>query len=161
AGGAIVVRNADSGRIVWRTPIDVLPSSLDWSADGTLLAVTASPRTLVLDGSGHVRRSVSLLDAKLLQAAVKPSSHKLAVSLRLPARSEVRLVDIDRPGTSKLMFAGPGDFRDVTWSPNGRWLLLDWPTANQWLFVSGSHVRAVGNIDQEFPRLDKVGPTLE
>ena len=47
------------------------------------------------------------------------------------------------------------------WSPNGRWLLLDWPSADQWLFVSGSHVRAVSNIEQEFPRPDRLGPMLQ
>jgi len=161
SGGAIVLRNADTGHLVWRAPIDVTPSALEWSDDGKFLAVTSSPRTVVLDGAGHVRRSVSMLGAELLQTAFKPETHKLAVSLRLPQRSEVRLVDLDHPGTARLLFAGPGDFRDVTWSPNGRWLLVDWPTADQWLFVSGSNVRAVGNIDQEFPRSDKLGPMLE
>jgi hypothetical protein len=161
AGGAIVLRNADTGRLVWRTPVEVAPSALDWSSDGRFLAVTSSPRSVVLDGSGRVRRTVSMLGAELLQTAFEPRTHKLAVSLRLPQRSEVRVVDLDRPGTGRLLFAGPGDFRDVAWSPNGRWLLVDWPTADQWLFVSGSGVRAVGNINQEFARRDKVTPTLE
>jgi hypothetical protein len=161
SGGAIVLRNADTGRLVWRAPIDILPSGLDWSTDGRFLAVTGSPRSVVLDAAGHVHRSVSMLGAELLQTVFKPHTHKLAVSLRLPQRSEVRLVDVDKPGTSRLLFAGPGAFRDVAWSPNGRWLLVDWPTADQWLFVSGPHVRAVGNIDGEFPRPDKLGPMLQ
>jgi hypothetical protein len=102
-----------------------------------------------------------MLGAKLLQTTFEPGTHRLAVSVRLRQRSEVRLVDLDRPGTARLLFAGPGDFRDVTWSPNGRWLLVDWPTANQWLFVSGSQVHAVGNITEEFARRDRVTPTLE
>jgi hypothetical protein len=161
SGGAIVLRNADTGRLVWRAPIEITPSSLDWSADGKLLAVTGSPRSVVLDATGRVRRTISMLGAELLQTVFKPGSHKLAVSVRLPQRSEIRLVDVDHPGTSRLMFAGPGAFREITWSPNGRWLLVDWPTADQWLFVSGRHVRAVANIEQEFPRPDKLGPTLE
>jgi hypothetical protein len=161
AGGAIVLRNADTGKVVWRAPVDAAPSALEWSSDGKLLADTSSPRTLVLDATGRLRRTVSMLGAELLQTAFKPGSHKLAISLRLPGRSEVRLVDVDRPGTARLMFAGPGDFRDITWSPNARWLLVDWPTADQWLFVSRSRVRAVGNIEQEFPRPDKLGPMLE
>ena len=60
-----------------------------------------------------------------------------------------------------LLFAGPGVFGDVAWSPNGRWLLLNWPSADQWLFVSGGRVHAVGNIAQEFPRHDKLGPRLQ
>ena len=161
SGGAIVLRNADSGRLVWRTPIDVTPSALSWSDDGRFLAVTSSPRSLVLDGSGHIHRSISMLNAELLQTVFKPGAHELAVSIRLPGRSEARLVDVDHPGRARLLFAGPGAFGDIVWSPNGRWLLLDWPSADQWLFVSGSHVRAVSNIEQEFPRPDRLGPMLQ
>jgi hypothetical protein len=161
ADGAIVLRDADTGALVWRAPVDVTPSALDWSSDGRYLAVTSSARSLVLDARGRRRRSVSMLGAEQLQTVFEPRTHKLAVSLRLPGRSEVRLVDVDRPGASRLVFAGPGDFRGAAWSPNGRWLLIDWPTANQWLFVSGSRVHAVGNITQEFARRDKASPTLD
>jgi hypothetical protein len=160
-GGTIVLREVDSGRILWRAPIDVIPSALDWSDDGRYLAVTGSPKTVVLNRRGHLRRTISMLGAELLQTAFKPHTHLLAVSLRFPQRSQLRLVDLDRPGHPSLLFAGPGDFGDIAWSPNGRWLLLNWPTADQWLFVSGSHVHAVGNIAQEFPRRDKLGPVLQ
>lgn len=161
SGGAIVLRRADSADVVWRAPIDVIPSALQWSDDGRYLAVTASPKSLVLDARGHVVRTISMLGAELLQTAFKPRTHVLAVSLRFAQRSQVRLVDVDHPGKASLLFAGPGNFGDLAWSPNGRWLLLNWPSANQWLFVSGSHVHAVGNIAQEFPRHDKLGPLLQ
>ncbi len=161
SGGAIVLRNADSGSVVWRAPIDVTPSALAWSGDGRYLAVTASPKSVVLDAAGHVHRSISMLGAELLETAFKPHTHLLAVSLRFPQRSQIRLVDVDHPGKASLLFAGPGVFGDVAWSPNGRWLLLNWPSADQWLFVSGGRVHAVGNIAQEFPRHDKLGPRLQ
>jgi hypothetical protein len=161
SGGAIILRQADSGAVVWRAPIDVTPSALEWSDDGRFLAVTSSPKSVVLDARGHVRRTISMLGAELLQTAFKPHTHLLAVSLRVAQRSQVRLVDVDHPGHGSLLFAGPGDFGDVAWSPNGRWLLLNWPTANQWLLVSGARVHAVGNIAQEFPRHDKLGPMLQ
>jgi hypothetical protein len=161
SGGAIVLRQADSADVVWRAPIDVTPSALQWSEDGRFLVVTASPKTIVLDARGHVHRTISMLGAELLQTAFRPHTHLLAVSLRFPQRSQVRLVDIDHPGRASLLFAGPGSFGDLAWSPNGRWLLLNWPSANQWLFVSGRRVHAVGNIAQEFPRHDKLGPMLQ
>jgi hypothetical protein len=160
AGGAIVLRNAVTGHVVWRTPIAVTPSGLSWSSDGRYLAATSSPRTVVLDASGRLERTVSMLGARLLQTTFKPRTHRLAVSVRQPGRSQVELVDIDRPGHAKLLFAGPGAFGELAWSPNGRWLLVDWPSANQWLFVGAARVRAVANIEQEFPRRDKVGPLL-
>jgi hypothetical protein len=58
------------------------------------------------------------------------------------------------PGRTQLLFAGPGRFGDLAWSPNGAWLLVDWRTANQWVFLRGATVRAVGQIEQQFPRQD-------
>ena len=46
----------------------------------------------------------------------------------------------------------PGRFSDLTFSPNGRFLLIGWPDADQWLFVPlrGGNVKAVGRISQQF-----------
>ena len=35
----------------------------------------------------------------------------------------------------RVVFRGTGEFRDVARSPDGRWLLVTWPTADQWVFV--------------------------
>lgn len=160
-GGAIVLRTADAGKLLWRRPITVTPTGLEWSRDGRYLAVFSPKRIVVLDAEGRVRRTISMLSAELLAGSFRPGSHDLAVVVRLPQRSEVRLVDVDRPGSAPLLFAGPGDFGDVAWSPNGRWLLVNWPAANQWVFLHGSKARAVANIRQQFPRDDALGPTLE
>jgi hypothetical protein len=160
SGGAVVLRR-DDGALVWRRPIGVLPTSLAWSADGRLLAVFAPKRILVLDAGGRPVRTISMLSAELLGGAFAPASHELAVSVRLTGRSEVRLVDVDHPGHAKLLFAGPGTFGDLAWSPNGAWLLVTWPAANQWVFLHGSRAHAVGNIGEQFPRRDHLGPQLE
>ena len=159
-GGAIVLRES-SGRIVWRSLVAVTPSSLEWSSDGRYLAVLSPGKIVVLDARGHVHRTVSMLGAVLAQAAFRPGGHELAVVVRLAGRSEVRLVDVDRPGHARLLFAGPGTFGDVTWSPAGTWLLVNWPEANQWVFIHGKQVRAVANIREQFARDDGLGPTLE
>ena len=161
SGGAIVLRDADSGSTIWRAPIAVTPIALAWSTDGHYLAVVSTKRIVVLDAKGHVHRTVSMLGATLLQAAFAPGTHRLAVAVRLPNRSEVRVVDVDHPGHAKLLFAGPGVFGDIAWSPDAKWLLVAWPSANQWLFLHGSRVRAVANIEQQFPRADRLGPMLE
>jgi hypothetical protein len=161
SGGAIVLRNTDSGHVEWRAPIAVLPTDLEWSSDGRYLAVVSAKRIVVLDAAGHVHRTVSMLSAELLAGAFAPGSHRLAVAVRLASNSEVRLVDIDHPGRAKLLFAGPGVFGDVAWSPNAKWLLVAWPTADQWLFLHGARVHAVANIKAQFPRADHLGPRLE
>ena len=42
-------------------------------------------------------------------------------------------------------------FGDVAWSPGGSTLLVNWLTANQWVFVTGTRAHAVGNIQAQFP----------
>lgn len=115
---------------------------------------------VVLTAAGHVRRTVSMLGAELLEGAFAPGSHRFAVALHLPTHSEVRTIDIDHPGGARLLFAGPGVFGDVVWSPDAKWLLVAWPTADQWLFLHGARVHAVANIKQQFPRADHLRPTL-
>jgi hypothetical protein len=63
------------------------------------------------------------------------------------------------------VFAGAG-LGALAWSPNGRWLLIAWPAADEWVFVpAGGHRRAlaVSRIAERFaaaggsgayPRLD-------
>jgi dipeptidyl aminopeptidase/acylaminoacyl peptidase len=160
SGGAIVVRSSD-GPLVWRTSIKVTPSDLEWSSDGRYLAVVSPKQIVVIDGRGHVHRTISMLGAELRQAAFKPGTHEIAVVVRTAGRSEVRIVDVDRPGHARLLFAGPGTFGDVEWSPAGDWLLVNWPDANQWVFIKGKQVRAVANIRQQFARADGLGPMLE
>jgi dipeptidyl aminopeptidase/acylaminoacyl peptidase len=161
SGGAIVLRDADSGHVVWRTPISVLPSDLVWSSDGRYLAVTSSHKVIVLTQQGRVHRTVTTLGEGFVDAAFQPDTHRLALSIRMPTGSQVRVVDVDRPGKARTLFAGPGRFGDFVWSPDGRWLLVAWPTADQWLFLHGSRVRAVGNIKEQFPRSDHLGPVLQ
>ena len=157
SGGAIVLRDADSGRVLRRTPIQVLPSSLAWSEDGRYLAVVSAHRIVLL---GKERSALSFTHS-VIDAAFRPGSHDLAVSVRTGDRSQVELVDVDARYAAKLLFAGPGAFGDIAWSPNGEWLLVTWPTADQWVFIHGSRVRAVANIEEQFPRRDRLGPLLE
>ena len=152
AGGAIVVRDADTGRVLRRTPVAVLPSALSWSDDGRLLAVVSARKVVVLGG-----RTINVPGATV-GAVFRPGTHTLALNERHGGRSRVELVT----GTMRrLLFAGPGAFGDLAWSPDGAWLLVTWPTADQWVFIHGSQVRAVANIEEQFPRADHQGPLLE
>jgi hypothetical protein len=160
SGGAIVLRRAD-GSLVWRAPIKVLPAALEWSSDGQYLAVRSTKQIVVIDQRGRVHRTISMLGAELRQATFKPGTHEVAVVVRAAGRSEVRIVDVDHPGHARLLFAGPGTFGDVEWSPAGDWLLVNWPDANQWVFIKGKQVRAVGNIREQFARADGLRPFLE
>jgi hypothetical protein len=44
----------------------------------------------------------------------------------------------------QVVFRGTGVFGQVVRSPDGRWLLVTWPTANQWVFVRTKPRKIVG-----------------
>jgi outer membrane protein assembly factor BamB len=161
SGGAIVLRDADTGTVVWRAPIANKPVALSWSSDGSLLAAVSQRRVVVLGGDGTVRRTITTLTDTFRDASFRPGAHDLALSIRQRSSSEISLVHVDRPGTARVLFAGPGAFGDIVWAPSGGWLLVDWPTANQWVFLRGARVRAVSNIEQQFPRSDRAGAMLQ
>jgi hypothetical protein len=75
-----------------------------------------------------------------LGAEFAPSGHVFALRARneggaAAGRSQVLLVNADRAMRPRQLFIGLGAFGDVAWSPDGRWLLLDWIGADQWLFI--------------------------
>ena len=174
SGGAVVLEATDERRVLWRSPLGrSVPTELAWSADGKRLLVVSPNELRVLDGRGKLLRRVPLRAPTIaLGAEFARSGHLFAVELRreppnalaeADRRSEVRLIDADRPGRSRQLFAGVGVFGDLAWSPDGRWLLVDWRTANQWLFIRVAgrpKVKAVANISQQFPRPDGARPNL-
>jgi dipeptidyl aminopeptidase/acylaminoacyl peptidase len=143
AGDRIAAVAADTRRVLWRSPSLSGPAVevLEWSADGRrLLAV--SPRTIrVFDGGGRLVREMPMRAGTLaLGAEFAPSGHVFALRARSvsgPAagRSQILLVNADRAMRPRQLFIGLGAFGDVAWSPDGRWLLLDWIGADQWLFI--------------------------
>lgn len=152
-GGGIVLRAVDTGRIVWERRLPFVPAALAWSSDGRLLVASSAHRLAVLDGRRGTVRSTSAPGGALARATFRPGTHELAVTVREAGRSEVRLVDAVRPGRARLLFGGPGRFGGDAWSPDGRWLLLSWPTADQWLFVTAGprpRVRAVAGVARQF-----------
>jgi hypothetical protein len=56
-------------------------------------------------------------------------------------------------GLVREIFRGAGNFSNVLWAPDDRWLLLDWGSADQWLFIRSVAVKkivAVSNIRANF-----------
>jgi hypothetical protein len=150
AGPVVVTQDVDSGRVLWRR---AGAGALAWSTDGRRLLVRSPHRLDVLDARGRRLATFRFLK-RVLAASFAPGSHDVAVHLRGGTgghvASELRLVG---PGTSRRLFAASGAFGDIAWSPDARWLLVTWPSADQWLFVprGGGRIRAVGNISAQFP----------
>jgi hypothetical protein len=59
----------------------------------------------------------------------------------------------------RVVFRGTGTFGQAQWSPDRRWLLITWPTADQWVFVRTEGRRrivGVSRISAQFGRASRV-----
>jgi hypothetical protein len=148
--GPVVIADVDRRSVLRRIPTRP-PRALAWSYDGRRLLIVTASSADVFDARGRAINSTPLRGAAV-DAAFSPKNHRFVVSVRRAARSEILLMQADRTG-ARLLFAGAGEFGSVAWSPNGRWLLLDWDSADQWLFLRSTAVRklgAVSGIDDAF-----------
>jgi hypothetical protein len=144
----LVLLDVDSNRVVWRRTTTGIESLL-WSEDGQrLLAAGSSPT--VLDASG--RTVVELSAQGVLPAAFEPKSRALALTTSSNGQSTVTIYSGPRYQHRRVVFSGRGVFAGIAWSPDRRWLLIDWRTADQWVFLRSARVRrlAVRNIGNTF-----------
>jgi hypothetical protein len=147
------VVDVDSGRRLWRSAQVGGPIDLAWSPDGRrLLAATASGwRVFGADGLVLARRS----ESGVSDVAWAPRGRRIAVVLSATSGSTVLMMDPAGRGRPRELSSGPGRYGQVAFSPDGRRLLVPWPDADQWLFLSPSrtgHVAAVANIGRQFAR---------
>jgi len=127
---------------------------LEWSDDGRLLLVVG-PRGVRVFGLQGVLFSedhppTGSVD---VDAAFVPGSHRVVVIRATGSASKVELLNARRN-----LFSGTGVFRQLVYSPDGRWLLISWPTANQWVFVHSHPRRIVGaaRISNQFGAYPRV-----
>lgn len=117
------------------------PRRLEWSGDATRLLVVTASAVRVLDArTGSLVRGERAVDA-----AFRPGTRELALIRHRGEASEVLVGD-------RVVFRGAGKLRGLAWSPDGRWVLVGWPAADQWVFVraNGRGIRAVSNISEQF-----------
>ena len=139
-GTTTLVRDVDTGSVLLRRPGDARPDKLEWSDDGKLLLVFEPYATRVWDARGRVVAQDDPSDATYdRDAAFVPGTHRV-----LAVRAEGSGSNVFSFFDGRSLFRGTGVFRQLTMSPNGRWLLVSWPTANQWVFVRVRPRKIVG-----------------
>lgn len=143
------VFDAATGRTISRYTRreDERVTSLSWSSDGRWLILT-TPARVVLHSAEAVPLNVRRL-ARATASAFAPRDHHLAV-LR---GGELLLFNPNRlQSRPARRVVGLGPLDGVAWSPNGRWLLVSWPTADQWIFMraDGTRIRAISNVSEQF-----------
>ena len=143
------LQDADSGTVLWRATLGAARpvTNLAWSRDGRRVLVVSPLDLVVFDAQGHERRRIAARRQEFAAAALSAQGRLAYVRRLRSGESEVRLGDGTR------VFSGTGDFTDLTWSPDSRWLLVAWPTANQWVFVRVAGPRRIvagGAIARQF-----------
>jgi hypothetical protein len=142
---------------VWQAHLDQPARAFAWTPDGRVLAVATERRLVLVDGaSGRIRARVNLprgVEATAVAAA--PHGQRFALlgdRARVTAFAFTVRADARHP-RARIVFGGAGRFSRLAWSPDGRWLAIGWPAADQLLFLSSTrvpHVRAVGAIARHF-----------
>jgi dipeptidyl aminopeptidase/acylaminoacyl peptidase len=152
--GRIELAKTDSGKTLWRTVPGEVPTQLVWSEDGERLLVLGERSLRALDSNGKRLFTIGLPIGPSGVAFVR-KSHRF-VMVRFSAatgRSDLVLLQAEAdPGEARFLYSAPGDFRSIAISPNGRWLLVGWVNADQWLFLrlTAAKVEAVSNIAEQF-----------
>lgn len=154
--GHVTVAQTDGRRALWRTGPGAPPRQLLWTPDGLGLVVVSDSSIQIFDPAGRRANAIPLPSgAGAGAAALDPTGRALALVQSRPAasRSEVVVLGLG-PGTQpRRLFAGSGRFDDLAWSPDGHWLLVTWPDADQWLFIRSTRVRkvqTVSNVTRQF-----------
>lgn len=124
--GNIAVRNVDRPRSAAYVRTRLAPLDLQWTPDSRLVAV--GPRAVGVFGRRGPQLQRIGVAGRLTAATMSPDGRRLAL---VELRRGQSAVDID----GKTVFTGAGAITNVAWSPDGRWLLLNWRGADQWIFL--------------------------
>jgi hypothetical protein len=154
ASGSVVVRDAQTGSMGWHSPPGPKPIALGWSSGGTRLLVLERHGARVYDPLGRLVSRVALARSTSARAgALSPDGRMLALVRGGAGDAVLYNVTLTSPSPTRA-FSGAG-LGQLAWSPNGRWLLITWPAADQWIFVRttlgrGRRLLAVSRIAEEF-----------
>ena len=146
AAGRVYVLDADRCSLSWRSAPFPHPRALRWSDDGRRLFLVTRDKLVAFDDRRARPLGVRWLRG-VTDAAFRPGSHELA----LVRGGQVLALDADRlRAKPRRLFRVTGRIGQIAWSPNGRWLLVTWPDADQFLFVRGRRIRAFSAIARQF-----------
>jgi hypothetical protein len=159
-GGRLVVAAADTRRRLWSRRLSGV-EKLEWSTDGRLLLVQGRRFLRVFTAGGQLRYDLLGREAApVVDASFAPRRRRLAFVQEVGAQTQVWIIPRLQPDASAARrILAEGSFRNVTWSPDGRWLLADWQAADQWVFRRigpVGKIEAVDNIAEQFGRSPSV-----
>jgi dipeptidyl aminopeptidase/acylaminoacyl peptidase len=150
--GRIALISAVTGKTLWRSKLRIATAGLAWSSDGQRLAALTPSAVNVLDGGGAAVERLRPRDAAVFTAlGYSPAGRRLALVERTRAGDAIHIA---HSAGSRRIFATAATLRDPLWSPDGRWLLVSSPAADQWLFLRTRRPHRVVAISDVAAQLD-------
>ena len=133
SGSHLDVLDVDSGVRLARIQLPVVSGQIAWSADGTRLYARLERSIAVYDARGRRISRIRMPGRQTVSTFVPArSGHLVAVARRDHTVSEVALMGGNR---NDVLFRADGRFSRLRFSPSGRWLLVAWPLADQWVYL--------------------------
>jgi Tol biopolymer transport system component len=150
--GGVRLIDVDGSRLVRSVRPSARPEALEWSSDGRYLLVQGAHTIELFGPRGAHLTPLARGAARVTAATFSPDGHGIAFIQQVPVKQGRRSflwvyprIRPDATGAGRV-FAGAGVFGGVEWSPDGRWLLLDWDSADQWLFIRSAAVKRVAPV---------------
>jgi hypothetical protein len=157
--GRVEMVEPDSGTVLWSSAPGPVPRTLAWSADGSRLVALSATELRVFAGDGRLLETMPLPPSmRATDGGFAPSGKSFAVTATSETahgrRSAALLIPLGAADPqARRLLADPGTFTDLSWSPDGHWLLVAWRDADAWLFMRPEHaadVETAGGITRQF-----------
>ena len=162
ARGAVELRDADSGALIWTAHPTARPEQLLWSTDGRRLVILSRREIALYSSAGRRLASRTLAAGVLAGGALAPGARLALLIVRAaPATSSLELVTATPDGLDRAprgLLTAAERLVGVSWSPDHRWLLAVGPSADQWLFVRATgapRIIAVSRVAGAFGAADR------
>jgi hypothetical protein len=157
--GVVRVADVEALRELWQVTVRGRIDGLTWSGDGRQLLVVTRRSLSVYAEPGRLVRSIALPSGThTTAAAFRPGTGEIAYAVMSEAGEVSRVLLATSPrGGSRPVFNGRGPLTDLVWSPNGRWLLIGWPDADQWVFLRQPGVRRIVSVESVRREFDPGG----
>jgi hypothetical protein len=157
--GVVRVGDVEALRELWQVTVRSRVEALTWSSDGRQLLVVTRRSLSVYAAPGRLVRRIALpRGTHATAAAFRPGSGEIAYAVMSEAGEVSRVLLTASPrGGSRTVFNGRGPLMDLEWSPNGRWLLIGWPDADQWVFLRQPGVRKIVSVESVRREFDPGG----
>jgi hypothetical protein len=148
--GRLILRNNATGADLWAVNPGLRIRQLAWSANGKRLLALTRTAALLYTAAGQL---YGIRPGEPIRGgALSPNGRSLAL-VTAGSESAVTVYSADAARRAVRRVLAGVKLGQVAWSPNGNWLLVSWPAADQWVFVQVTgrpHIAAVSRIAQQF-----------